>query len=271
MEKDYYFHNVVYAETDSFGNWNEESVRLGFVNYGDKQLGRYFSFHEIDKLLKSGFKDNNIYKMDNGQYGLYQSYCSHCGCFSIHCGRVLHPTEYTNLLSYAKKIGLVHDKFIPMKGWKGTKTMEETPDGKFNVYYKINSLPEHSIGFVKKVCIGAVKKLAGKRENYYDKDKLEIKKIFECDDVIFDDETITLKIIGISLDYINSKLVEMIKRLDLELWMLFNENKEWPRFFSAAIDMVLDRGQEHWLNKEYTEDDSNYNWSDVDLGNILKK
>lgn len=266
MNKEYYFHNTVFTHTDSFGSWNEESVPLGLVNYGNKELGHYFSFDEIEKLLDSGFEDDNIVKYENS-FRLSSSYCSSCTCFSIHCGKVLHETKYTNLLEYAKKIGLVHDNFVPVKGWKGTKTMEEVNEGIFNVYYKIDEPKENHIdtGFVEKVCIGSIKKLAGQRVNCYRGNGCEIELKFVCDNVIFDNETLTLKILGIPLKYVNNDFTSTLKRLDLELWMIYNKDKHWSRFFYAAIQLVADRGQEHWLNG-LEKIKSNYDWYDIPLG-----
>lgn len=268
MKTGYYFYNTIFANTDSFGSWNEESVPLGLVNYGDKKLGRYFSFDEIKKLLSSGFKDDNIVEHEN-IYKLISSYCSSCNCFSIYCGKVLHDTKYINLLEYAKKIGLVHDEFIPIKGWKGIKTMEEV-NGKFNVYYMVEGENMNN-DFLSKICVGKIKKLAGSRINCYRDNGLEIEIKFICDDVYFDKQTSTLKIIGIPLKYVNNDLSSAIKLLDLELWMLYNEDKHWSRFFSAATELVRDCGQDHWFSSLKRDEPNNIEWSEVQLGETFQK
>lgn len=275
MEK-YNFKNEVFAKTDSFYNWKSESISLGFVNYTKGAESRYYSYEEVEKLFNDGLLDDNIYIKSDGRLGLKSSYLSYCECFDIICGKVIEDTKYNNLLEYAKKIGVAHDEFQPNEGWFGIKEIKKSKDDYYDMTYKFkNKIEERMVNYIGKICIGGVKRIAGER-TYIScgGGRQEVKKRFECKDVVFDKEDCKLIIKDIPKKYIVGEINEFIKMLDLELWMITNKNKEWDRFFWASVMMVKDEGQEHYfshLKRENARKESNYNWHDKTLGEIWEE
>jgi len=274
MREGIFLHNTCHVETDSFGNYSEQSPIIGFTNYGSEG-NPYYSFDEVEELLKNGFVDDNISRDENGKLYLKCQYCSYSYSFNIVCGQVVTEIceKHKSLYDYCKKISLIKDKFTPVVGWFGTKEMSKNEDGTFNISYTFNNFDEkrYNINMAEKICIGSIKKLAGRRQKTYSKDGLIINKLFECKDLKFDNENKRLIIEGIPLQYINKDIVHVIVELDLELWMIFNDNKNWSRFFDAAIDVVRDMGQQHWfdnIKSIWMDEDkqSNKNWFNRRLG-----
>lgn len=263
--------NTVYADIDSFGNFRDEWTCLGFVNYGKGKP--YYAYDEVEEMIKSGEIDGDIfYRDDYGKLLLKESLCSACTCFKIVCGKIIHETKYDNLVEYARKIGLISDDFRVVKGWFGDKLIKEN-NGLYDMTYTFTkSYPRMNINFAEKICVGAIKKLAGRRKKSSSKDGTVSKKIFECSDVYFDKEARVLNIIGIPKEYICEDITGVIRNLDLELWMIFNEDKYWSRFFTSAVDAVRDFGQYQWLDRlhentmEGNKKRSNYDWFDKELG-----
>lgn len=269
--KKYDFKNEVYAQTDSFYSWKNESISLGFVNYEKGAESKYYSHDEVEKLFNEGLLDDNIYRKPDGKLGLKSSYLSYCSCFDIICGKVVNDTKYKNLLEYAKKIGVAYDEFQPNEGWFGIKEIQKSNNGYYNMYYTFkNKVEERLIDYIGKICIGGVKRIAGQRTHVFCGGGVEeIKKRFECEDVIFDRTENKLIIKNIPSKYITGEINEFIKMLDLELWMMTNKNKEWDRFFWASAMMVKDNGQEHYfdhLKRNDARKESNYYWHDRELG-----
>jgi hypothetical protein len=56
--------------------------------------------------------------------------------------------------------------------------------------------------------------------------------------------------------------------------MLFNNNKEWSRFFDTSIQLVRDMGQSHWFNNIKSsecwdlnkDEERNISWYERKLG-----
>ena len=258
MKEGIFLHNNIHVETDSFGSYSEQAPVVGFSNYGSEGKSNY-SFDEVEELLKSGFVDNNIHRDEKGKLYLSEQYLSYCSTFKIVCGQMLNDINDDNksIYEYCKKIGLIKDDFIPVKGWFGTKEMSKNEDGTFNISYTFNNFDSknYNLSLAGKICIGKIKKLSGERNRcYYGKDDLRITKVFCCDEVKFDQENKQLIIQGIPLQYIKGNIVGTIVALDLELWMLFNENKQWSRFYSASVQAVRDMGQSHWFDSTKSSD-----------------
>lgn len=274
MKEGIFLHNTQYVKTDSFGSWAEQSPSVGFVNYGSEGQ-KCYSYDEIEELLNNGFIDENISIDKEGKPHLKSQFCSYCNCFTIVCGRVIEDIEesYQGIYNYCKKINLIHKDFIPIIGWFGTKEMKENEDNTFNIYYTFNDFETNgNIELAEKICVGKIKKLAGERNKHYSySKKIEtIEKSFECKDVKFNKENKQLIIENISKEYITGNIVDTIIELDLELWILFNKNKYWGRFFKASIESVRDMGQVHWFDKEIVDVDKdinrNINWYEQKLG-----
>lgn len=264
--------NDIHAETDSFGSFQDEWVSLGFVNYGEGK--KYYSYDEIeDLILNKEIDENEFWRDKDGILRLKESYCSACTCFDIVCGKIIHETKHDNLLEYAKKIGLVSDEFRIIKGWFGDKFIRENEDSTYDMTYTFTKeYKGMDLNFVEKVCVGAIKKLAGKRRRICSKNEEKVEKYFECDEVYFDKDTKILHINKIPKKYITGEITSVIRGLDLELWILFNEDKEWSRFFNASIAAVRDCGQHHWFNNlfkktnEENKKETNLKWFDKKLG-----
>lgn len=275
MKEGIFLHNTHHVQTDSFGAYSEQSPVVGFTNYGDE--GKlYYSFDELEDLLKNGFIDDNITRNEEGRLYLKGSYCSYSSSFRIVCGQVLSKIDEKRkgIFDYCKKIGLIKDDFAPVVGWFGTKEMTANKDNTFNIYYTFNNFNEKRLNMelAESICIGKIKKLSGQRVHCYSgKNDLKITPKFQCKSIEFDKENKKLIIRNIPLEYITGSIVEVIVNLDLELWMLFNDNKHWDRFFNVAIDIVRDMGQTHWFNNlkyvDMKEDkERNLNWHKRQLG-----
>lgn len=264
--------NNIHVDTDSFGCWEDEWPSLGFVNYGEGK--GYYSYDEVEELiLNKEVDENEFWRDENGKLRLKETYCSACTCFRIVCGRVIHETKHDNLVEYAKKIGLISDEFKVVKGWFGDKFIKENEDDTYDMTYTFTKeYKGMNLNFAEKLCVGAIKKLAGDRRRIHSKDGIEIEKYFECDDVYFDKDNKVLHINKIPKKYITGEITSTIKKLDLELWVLFNEDKYWSRFFNASVAAVRDCGQHHWLEKLYkntseaNQKETNFEWFDRELG-----
>ena len=264
--------NNIHADTDSFGCFKDEWPSLGFVNYGEGK--RYYSYDEVEDLISNNKIDRNEFWRDkDGALRLKESYCSACTCFDIVCGKVIHETKYDNLLEYAKKIGLVSDEFRIIKGWFGDKFIRENEDSTYDMTYTFTKEYEGmNLNFVEKICVGAIKRLAGDRRKIHSESGVKVEKYFECEEVYFNKETRVLHINKIPKKYITGEITHVIKNLDLELWILFNKDKEWTRFLDASIAAVRDCGQHHWfyrLCKDTSEENQkkcNLEWFDRKLG-----
>lgn len=278
MGKGIFLHNTVSVDTDSFGSWREQSVRVGFTNYGDEGK-HYYSYDEVEELLKNGFVDDNISRDKEGNLYLKTGYCSCCKAFNVVCGRVIEEVKevHEGLYNYCKKIGLVHDEFVDVEGWFGTKSMSCNVDGTYNIIYKIKSWDRDRcyIELLEKICVGMVKRVAGIRNRIHGKDGITIKKVFECRNVSFNRDTLELLIEGVDSKYVCGEIVGEIVSLDLELWMLYNTNKYWNRFYSSSVMVVRDMGQQHWFNgfqevERGGDEHSNIDWYDRVLGSEWK-
>lgn len=268
--------NNIYASTDSFGNWSEESVSLGFVNYGNEGK-EYYSYDETEELIRLGKIDEEEFFRDcESKLHLKERYCSACTCFRVVCGQIIHETEYANLVHYAKKIGVISDEFRVVKGWFGDKFIKEN-NGLYDLTYTFTKTSNSmDLDYAEKICIGAIKKLAGDRRRIHSKDEIIVERWFKCEEVYFDKENTVLHIKGIPKQNITGEITSTLKQLDLELWILFNEDKYWQRFFVSAIDAVRDCNQYHWFKRLYkdsseeNEKESNYHWFDKKLGEEWK-
>ena len=276
MKEGIFLHNTHHVQTDSFGAYSEQSPVVGFANYGDE--GKlYYSFDELEDLFKNGFIDNNIARDEKGRLYLKGSYCSYSSSFKIVCGQVVSEVseKQNGIFDYCKKIGLIKDCFTPVVGWFGTKEMTKNEeDNTFNIFYTFNNFNKQrsNMELAENICIGKIKKLSGQRIRCYSRENdLRITPKFQCKSIEFDKKNKKLIIRNIPLEYITSDIVEVIVNLDLELWMLFNDNKHWSRFFNVAIDAVRDMGQTHWfssLKSVDTDEDKerNLTWYKRQLG-----
>lgn len=278
MKEGIFLHNTLHVRTDSFGSYSEQSPVVGFSNYGSEGKPNY-SFDEVEELLKNGFKDSNIDRDKNGKLYLKGQYLSYCSSFKIVCGQVLKEISENQkgIYDYCKKIGLIKDDFVPVKGWFGTKEMSRSEDDTFNIYYTFNNFDENSynLELAEKICVGKIKKLAGRRTRCHKgNNEVEISKLFECKNVQFNKTNKQLIIEEVPLKYTTDEIVETIVGLDLELWILFNDNKYWSRFFNASVQAVIDMGQSHWFSglkssESFRLDDDkerNISWYERKLG-----
>ncbi|WP_291567132.1 MULTISPECIES: hypothetical protein [unclassified Clostridium] len=278
MKEGIFLHNTMHVRTDSFGCYSEQAPVIGFSNYGDEGKP-YYSFDEVEELLKSGFEDSNIRRDVNGKLYLNSQYLSYCSSFKIVCSKVLEEiTEnQKGIYEYCKKIGLIKDNFVPVKGWFGTKEMSKSENDTFTIYYTFNNFDEnnYNLDLAEKICVGKIKKLAGKRDRcWHGEDDLRISKVFECDSVEFNKANKQLIIKEVPLKYVTGEIVETIVALDLELWILFNDNKYWSRFFNASAQAVRDMGQSHWFSdlkapncfNSDNDKERNINWYERQLG-----
>lgn len=264
--------NNIHVNTDSFGCFQDEWPSLGFVNYGEGK--KYYSYDEVeDLILNNKIDENEFWRDEDGVLRLKESYCSACTCFDIVCGKIVHETKHDNLVEYAKKIGLVSDEFRVVKGWFGNKFIRENEDSTYDMTYTLTKeYKGMNLNFVEKVCVGAIKKLAGDRRRIHGKDGVEVTRYFKCEEVYFDKDTKVLHINKIPKNYITGEITNVIKKLDLELWILFNKDKEWSRFFTTSIAAVRDCGQHHWFDRLYkdtsekNQKECNLRWFDRELG-----
>ena len=282
MKDGIFLHDYLHVETDSFGNQDEEQVKVGLVNFGSEGK-RHYSFDEVKEMIESGeLKDDNIKINEKGEVQLRGHYLTYCKAFNVVCGRpinVKNEEDSKKIIEYGRKIGIIHDDFVPMEGWFGTKEVkedliivdynEEEPEKTFTITYTFKN-KELDDNFAEDICIGAIKKLAGHRVTVHrGEPEPDIEKIFECSDVWFNKEEKKLIISGVKAQWMTKHIEFAIKNLDLELWMLFNPNKLWNRFFYAATQAVRDRNQEHWFNdliQPKSETKRNTEWKDKKLG-----
>lgn len=253
--------NTIYVKTDSYKSKGCGSIAVGFVNYSTKGK-RYYSYSEVERMITNNEFDKDEFHIDKmtGKYELRCSYLSYNLAFSVYCGRVLSevPDEYMSILDYCKEIGVVSNEFKPVDGWFGTKWMKENKNGTFNIKYQLKERVQNSnYTFIEKICVGAVKKLAGSRVDKLVDGKHTSVERFKCKDVQFKEDTLTLAITGVPKEYIDSQIHMVINQLDLELWMLFNADNMWNNFFFSSLNMVNGMLQSHWL--ENTDNDSTSN------------
>lgn len=268
--------NNLHVNTDSFGDYPKQAPVVGFYNYGNE--GKfYYSFDEVEELLKNGFIDDNIGRRKDGELYLKSQYCSYCEAFKIVCGQVVNEIteKQRGIYDYCKKIGLVKDIFIPIKGWFGTKEMSKNNDDTYDIYYTFNEFDkDFNLELAEEICVGKIKRLAEERRKCYgDNHELIISKVFKCKNIFFDKENKKLIIKQVPLKYVTGDIIDAIVSLDLELWMLFNKNKHWSRFFDVAEAVVRDMGQSHWFRGLKPEDcdkdkERNISWYNRKLGEI---
>ena len=108
-----YFIDNTHVMTDYMGGWTDQWIEIGWY---DCKSDFYFNLDEVKEIYEKGEADNVGVREDGSLY-MKSNWLDARTAFSIICGIPfgVHD-EDENLLSYAKKIGLVKENPIPDHG-----------------------------------------------------------------------------------------------------------------------------------------------------------
>ena len=125
-----YFIDNTHVMTDYMGGWTDQWIEIGWY---DCKSDSYFNLDEVKEIYEKGEADNVGVREDGSLY-MKSNWLDARTAFSIICGIPfgVHD-EDENLLSYAKKIGLVKENPIPIQMYSGTKYLEIREDGLYTI------------------------------------------------------------------------------------------------------------------------------------------
>ena len=162
-----YFIDNTHVMTDYMGGWTDQWIEIGWY---DCKSDSYFNLDEVKEIYEKGEADNVGVREDGSLY-MKSNWLDARTAFSIICGIPfgVHD-EDENLLSYAKKIGLVKENPIPIQMYSGTKYLEIREDGLYTIKYTLDKSKfiYPVVDFIEKMCVGRIKRLQSKTYMYYD-------------------------------------------------------------------------------------------------------
>lgn len=259
-----YFIDHIHAMTDYMGGWSDQWVEIGWY---DKKSDRYFNLDEVKELFKKG-ETENVGRDENGELYMKQYWADARTAFTIICGIPFEVEEdHSNLLTYAKSVGLVKGKPEPVKMLSGTKYLECNQDGTYTVKYQLDKTKfgKPNAEFIKKIAVGSINKLKGATYTYYHDSIKEIHSYFRCGPVLFNEDTLILSITNISdNDVYKREFIDCIRDLDLEFLMSNSSLVNFSNVLCACQNWCRDKGQYHWIGESSEEDEkrSNLYWYD---------
>lgn len=260
-----YFIDNTHVMTDYMGGWDDQWREIGWYDNNSKM---YFNPDEVKEIFDNGEAENVGIREDGSLY-MKTCWLDARTAFSIICGIPFNVSEKNeNLLSYAKKVGWITESPIPIKMYSGTKELIVNEDGTFAIKYTLDKgkYKSPNTEFLKKICVGGIKRLKNKTYTSYHDDIKEKKYYFSCGEVDFDEDSLTLIINNIPYSEVYKRdLIDAIRNLDLELLMSNYNIVNFSNVLSACHDWCRDYGQFHWIGEDRTEESekhSNVYWYD---------
>lgn len=259
-----YFIDNIHVMTDYMGGWSKQWKEIGWYDQNSKA---YFNPDEVKEIFNQGEADN-VGIGDDGSLYMKSCWLDARTAFSIICGIPFDVDEkYTNLLSYAKKIGWVTENPIPIQMYSGTKMLVINEDGTYTVKYVLDGSKyiDPCVEFIEKICVGKIKRLKNSTYTYRSNGVEEKRYYFTCGEVIFDKDNLTLIIKDIPYSEVYKReLIDAIRNLDLELLVANSNIVNFSNVLSACHDWCRDHGQYHWLgeNRNEKQKESNVYWFD---------
>lgn len=259
-----YFIDNTHVMTDYMGGWDDQWREIGWYDSNSKM---YFNPDEVKEIFDNDEAENVGIREDGSLY-MKTRWLDARTAFSIICGIPFGVSEKNeNLLSYAKKVGWVTESPIPIKMYSGTKELIVNEDGTFAVKYILDrdKYKSPNTEFLKKICVGKIKRLKNKTYICYRNCTEERVHYFYCGNVDFDKENLTLIINDIPYSEVYKRnLIDAIRNLDLELFISNPNIVNFSNVLSACHDWCRDYGQFHWIGNrnEEKEENSNVYWYD---------
>lgn len=249
MSKKHFIDNT-YVLTDLQGSLPDQRFEIGWF---DSKSCRYFNPDEVQELFELG-ETENVAKGPDGKLYMKEMYLDFRVAFQVVCGIPFGADESDkNLLDYARKVGLVTDKPVPIEMYCGIKSLEIRDDGLYNIKYQFKEnwfSNKTSLDFVAKMTVGRINRLRSLTYKYLTKEGEEDRHYFECEKVGFDKNSLVLSIQGISKQYVCCKeITSQIRNMDLEFLVSNYEKVDFYSLLTACKDWCRDYGQYHWLNE----------------------
>lgn len=259
-----YFIDNIHVMTDYMGGWKDQWIEVGWY---DNQSHSYFNLDEVKEIYENGEAENVGVREDGSLY-MKSQWLDARTAFSVICGIPFGVDKKNeNLLSYAKKIGLVKDEPVPIQMYSGTKYLETREDGLYTVKYILDrsKFLDSAVDFIEKMCVGRIKRLKSRTYSYHHDGIKEEKHYFVCGDVSFDKDNLTLIIDEIPYKEVYKReLIDNIRDMDIELLISNSNLVNFSNVLAACHDWCRDYGQYHWIG-DYTErreEKSNVYWYD---------
>ena len=259
-----YFIDSTHVMTDYMGGWSDQWREIGWY---DKNSNVYFNPDEVREIFQRGDADNVGIREDGSLY-MKSKWLDARTAFSIICGIPFSVNDKNNnLVSYAKKMGWITEKPIPIQMYSGTKILMVNEDGTYTIKYILDSSKyiDPCVEFIEKICIGIIKRLKNKTYSYCHDGIEEKKHYFTCGEITFDIDNLTLIIDKIPYSEVYKReLIDAIRNLDLELLMANSNIVNFSNVLSACHDWCRDSGQYHWIGDYHKEKEENSNvyWYD---------